>query len=557
MSIQIPSVPQSTITNEYDGWHKYWQAQGQPWRTEPEIDAQRQEELEACCAIVPDVQQGCYPFHNLADKLTRADVEWLLATRVSNSILQNGKHHREYPGLDLRGADLSKVDLRGLPLIAIRGGLSEENWCLATIEQRDLATIRLERADLRGAHLERAILRGAHLEGADLRSAHLEGADLREAHLEGKGHSLKPLPPADLRMAFFDSTTHLENIILGDEEHGVVRVADIHWNNVNLASAAWSKVDILGDESDARQWKDLDSYRAAVRANRQLAAALHAQGLNEEANHFAYRAQVNRRVILLRQMILPLVLRLIQQPQMPSPLVFRRLEQWWQSQGPPHNVLPATLLRMTVLLLVLFFITLWQPLALLGILLLCTVPFALLYVLLRRRARLPHPYQPAQDFLLPQGLLPQKQRLQQKQRLLLNFLLGKPVAAVTQSLTAKWHFPLLLLFLLIVDNTLVCCGRYLFSLFFDALIGYGYKPARSVAWYVVTVFGFAPLYALLGHLPPLEAFVLSITSFHGRGFFPASNTLSNPLIVLGAVEAVVGLVIEISLIVTFMKSRLP
>ncbi len=38
-------------------------------------------------------------------------------------------------------------------------------------------------------------------------------------------------------------------------------------------------------------------YRTAVRANRQLTTVLRGQGLNEEANHFAYRAQLLQRVV--------------------------------------------------------------------------------------------------------------------------------------------------------------------------------------------------------------------------------------------------------------------
>jgi hypothetical protein len=63
---------------------------------------------------------------------------------------------------------------------------------------------------------------------------------------------------------------------------------------------------ILGDELVAEQknkpdgtMKDhqarLNEYRAAVRANRQLAVAL--QALNEEAARFAYRAQRLQRIV--------------------------------------------------------------------------------------------------------------------------------------------------------------------------------------------------------------------------------------------------------------------
>src|SRR2546430_6160895 len=65
---------------------------------------------------------------------------------------------------------------------------------------------------------------------------------------------------------------------------------------------------ILGDELVAEQKNKpdgtmkghqarLNEYRAAVRANRQLAVALQAQGLNEEAARFAYRAQRLQRIV--------------------------------------------------------------------------------------------------------------------------------------------------------------------------------------------------------------------------------------------------------------------
>jgi hypothetical protein len=70
-------------------------------------------------------------------------------------------------------------------------------------------------------------------------------------------------------------------------------------------------------------------------------------------------------------------------------------------------------------------------------------------------------------------------------------------------------------------------------------------------------FGFATSYYAIGHIPLLpNAFVLSLTSFHGRGFFPdleSKTTLDNPLVVLAAIEAVVGLFIEISFIATFTQ----
>src|SRR5205823_5518270 len=99
--------------------------------------------------------------------------------------------------------------------------------------------------------------------------------------------------------------------------------------------------------------------------------------------------------------------------------------------------------------------------------------------------------------------------------------------------------------------------KYTGSLIIDAIAGYGYHPWITVLWYLIVIAGFATAYAVFGHLPPLpDALVFSFMSFHGRGFFPNLSTetnLHNPLVILAAAEAVVGLIIEISFIATFTQ----
>ena len=90
-SLSRPVPPNS---NEHHAWPAYWQAQNQAWRTEQQIDKQRQEELTTCRANKSNVDEGIYPFKG--KKLTRADIEWLLAS-------QEGEHG------PLQG---SNVDLR-------------------------------------------------------------------------------------------------------------------------------------------------------------------------------------------------------------------------------------------------------------------------------------------------------------------------------------------------------------------------------------------------------------------------------------------------------------
>jgi len=101
-------------------------------------------------------------------------------------------------------------------------------------------------------------------------------------------------------------------------------------------------------------------------------------------------------------------------------------------------------------------------------------------------------------------------------------------------------------------------GRYLFSLLLDLLAGYGYRPGRSLIAYLLIIFGFMGLYLLNAHFvaPHLrwdEALVLSLSSFHGRGFFSQDISLGDTYARLAAAEAVVGLLIEVSLIATFTQ----
>jgi hypothetical protein len=103
-------------------------------------------------------------------------------------------------------------------------------------------------------------------------------------------------------------------------------------------------------------------------------------------------------------------------------------------------------------------------------------------------------------------------------------------------------------------------GSLIFSLFLDVLAGYGYKPGRSLFWYLLMLFGFATAYYILGQtakpipLTPLTAFFFSLTSFHGRGFFPeSSDHLGDTIVLLAAIEAIMGLFIEVSFVAAFTQ----
>jgi uncharacterized protein YjbI with pentapeptide repeats len=443
----VSEQSQRPTTDDRDAWKVYWEAQDMSWRTEPEVFDERQRYLAERRAVKPDVEKGVYPFRDEQGsiKLTRADVEWLLATHNDGrgpvrweevSHLSRGK----WPwGVDLRGADLQGRDLRELPLAGMQGGLTWEEWSSTNQVQVDAAAVRLEDADLRKAHLEFAALRGAHLErayarevgfqGADLFRAHLEGASLYRARFAGAGlatdggvpgstaHGRMPaLPPADLRRAFLDRATNLHAVSLGDRVAGGVRLADVQWGEANLARVNWPQAHILGDERKARirrtsagtrkdRARRLEEFADSVRANRQLALVLRAQGMSEVADRFAFRAQLCQRVVL-------------------------RYE---------HHYL-----------------------------------------------------------------------------------------------------------------------RYVGSWLLDLLSGYGYKPLRSFFAYAFVILAFASLYLFNAqfaapHLTWDESIVLSVSSFHGRGFFSSGISLGDTLARLAAGEAIIGLLIEITFIATFTQ----
>lgn len=476
---QQVQAPQRPAPEDRDAWQAYWKAQSQPWRTEPEINTARQKELAQCRAVSPDVEKGIYPFKGM--KLSRADVEWLLATHENGrgpvDLIIGGDRQ----GLDMRGANLSQQDLHALPLARIRGGLALDEWMRGTEEQREMAEVNLQgailqeanlwKADLCGAdigeanlqeaylveanlqeaylgqtNLQKALLPFANLQGVDLGEADLQKADLMNANLQGARLWFANLQEAilagtNLQEAYLVSArikdAYLEGVALGNEKQVGPQLVDCQWGDSNLAVIEWSLVKMLGDEYEAKQKKTsggiikekgmrLSEYKAAARANRQLAVALQGQGLNEEAAHFAYRAQVLQKSVLRYQ--------LIQQ------------EATW----------------------------------------------------------------------------------------------GQRMRAL---------------------------GAWLFSWFLFLLAGYGYRAWRSFAAYILVISGFATAYYLLGlhdvvgphhvfgpyHLTWYEAIVVSMTAFHGRGFFANQFQPGDPQAFVAALEAFVGLIIEVTFIATLTR----
>jgi hypothetical protein len=129
------------------------------------------------------------------------------------------------------------------------------------------------------------------LQEANLGSVQLERANLTRANL-GR---------ADLRGASLDKATQLNDAIL--------RFASLDqtiFDNTNLSVVRWQDVPILGDELRARaekddigkrksHWQRVEDYQAAARAYRRLAVALQANGMNDAADTYRYRAQLMQR----------------------------------------------------------------------------------------------------------------------------------------------------------------------------------------------------------------------------------------------------------------------
>jgi uncharacterized protein YjbI with pentapeptide repeats len=282
------------------------------WRTKPEIDLERQQYLAERRAVRPDIDKGIYPFRdeNGGIRLKRGDVEWLLATHESGGmrgpVEWDDLDQRRRSGLDLRGAILNDLDLTGLPLSKLQGGLTGSDDRHRQDERRKLAAIHMERSLLTLARMERALLAFARFDGATINGVRFEGADLYHVYLAAD-------QPGDLRGAVFDADSNIARMTLANRDGIGPKMLGVRWGGATLTATEWSSVARLEDEQEARRKRSVEDkdvkspatrnldFDRAVQAYRQLATALRSQGLNEDADHFAFRAQVCQRVVLRRQ----------------------------------------------------------------------------------------------------------------------------------------------------------------------------------------------------------------------------------------------------------------
>jgi Pentapeptide repeats (9 copies) len=181
--------------------------------------------------------------------------------------------------------------------------LKEADFMLAQLERAKFAAAQLEGANFMLAQLERANFMGAQLKNVDFELAQLERANFERAQLERANFERAQLEGTNFTNTWFKGAIFRDTRLTDKRGIGPCFANAVGWDEVFLAYIEWSELKTFGEEVIAGKKKDvkgkkkkrevrLNDYRVATRSYRQLATALDAQGLKEEAERFAYRAQV-------------------------------------------------------------------------------------------------------------------------------------------------------------------------------------------------------------------------------------------------------------------------
>jgi uncharacterized protein YjbI with pentapeptide repeats len=541
-------------------WRAYWKEQGQPWRSEPPIDEERQQWLSSCVQRGADIEQGKYPFKGM--RLSRADVEWLLADEEERNSQERtgGGDSRKPPGLDVRGADLSGVDLSHLPLVRLHAGLSLEEGRHATVEQSGQAAANLAKADLSYAQLQRAQMSWAALDEAVLVEAHLEGADLGKATLKHAILAGTYLEGADLTKTQMEGSTlleaHLEGAFLQGASLEGANLYEAHLEGARLGGAHLEGATLLGThcEGKALSGDERERLRTWIPHFPEVLPAADLRGVflntctnlgdihggNDQYGYIAL-ADVHWGDVNLTVVDWTGLKRLGDETLAPPLRVEEEEGSQLGERGLPASAERAVdrLLRAQEVSDVVVSYVMRSP------------------VLMKKfRERLAREAR-AQ---------PETQQQQERERLQAAVRANRQLAVVlrTQGLNEaadRFAYRAQVLRRRVLRRSGArAYGPYFFSWLLDVLAGYGYKPGRTLVAYLASVLSFAIIYEVLGHLAgyqpamsPLYALVVSIISFHGRGFFPGGFFPTLPMAVCAACEAIIGLTIEISFIATFTQ----
>ena len=550
-------------THDATTWKAYWNGRGQLWRTEPIIDEERQQRLLSYAKGDVDIERGIYPFKGV--RLSRADVEWLVAleeqrgAEAHNGSSNSGQEQQSF-GLDVRGADLSGVNLSHLPLMGLHAGLSLEVGRHATVEQSKHASANLAKADMSHAQLQRAQLSWATLDGAELVEAHLEGADLGQASLKQAILAGTYLEGADLMKAHLEGSTlldaHLEGAMLQGASLEGTNLLEAHLEGAKLVGAHLEGARLLGThcEGKALSGDELKRLRAWMPHFPEILPAAdlrgvflnthtHLDGLHAGNDQYGYVAladvhwgDVNLTTVDwtdLKRLGDETVAGLL-------PLEEEEGAQYGE-RGLPAPVERAVdmLLRAQEVSDVVVNYVMRSP--------------SLTNKLRERLAR-------------EERARPETQQQLDRERFRAAVRANRQLAVVLRAqglneLADRFAYRAQVLQRRVLRRSGArAYGSYLFSWLLDVLAGYGYKPGRTVFAYILTILSFAVIYDVLGLLAgnqpamsPLYALVISILSFHGRGFFPAGFLPTLPMSVCAACEAIIGLTIEISFIATFTQ----
>ena len=350
-----------------------------------------------------------------------------------------------------------------------------------------LRRAQLQEAKLGGAQLQEADLEGAQLEGANLFKAQLKGANLERANFKGANLGWAQLEGANLRKAQLKETylrgARLEGADLQEAQLEEADLQGAQLEGANLRAARMSGVDLR---------------EAFLDAKTQLATAFLTSTIQV--------ADVVWNGVPLTRLEWVLV------PRLGDEVVAR---QNWTRLPLTHRSRPKTT-------------TEWRD----GYQAAARA-YRQLAIALREQG-----ISDGADRFTYRALIMQRKALWWLIRTLIH-----------QSLSTSGLVLPLRLRLWAILGIIQFIGVYLFSLFLAVLTGYGFRMSRILVAYGLLILTFGGAYwGLDRHAhDPLnfgQALIVSITAFHGRVFSYNPFTLSDPQIVVTAIEAICGLVIE-------------